>query len=189
MRKKGMRNHGWHKKKRKRGRPTSDSGSSSNIGWMADTSSLCLDYKRKKEKRKRKRKIKKKRDKKKWISQQVYGIRRRKGLYKNNEEKVKLEITYSSFSSGGCRRGTCLPFAALGPIRRRSISKWPWSSRLRLAYNRVLATMGMGWRRRRALKNYITYGRKTTLKRHNVSTGLRRVIPSLGRLRLGRPRC
>ena len=64
---------------------------------------------------------KKKEDKKKGMSQQVYGVSRRKALYKNNENEVKLKITYSPLNSGGCRRRRCLPLAALGPTRRRSI--------------------------------------------------------------------
>ena len=116
-----MRNHGLCKKKRKRWRHTSDSGSSRNIGQVADTSFLCLNCKKE------------------------------KALYKNSEEKVKLEITYSPLSSGGCRRGRCLPLATSGPARRRSISKWPQSSRLRLAYSRALTGTGTGRRRRRAL--------------------------------------
>ena len=40
------------KKKRKEGRRhTSNSGLSSNIGWVVDVSSLCLGYKRKENRR------------------------------------------------------------------------------------------------------------------------------------------
>ena len=42
------------------------------------------------------------------MSGQVYGVSRRKALYKNNEDEVKLEITYSPLSSGGCRRRSVL---------------------------------------------------------------------------------
>ena len=94
---------------------------------------------------------KKKEDKKKGISQQVYVVSRRKALYKNNEDEVKLEITYFPLNSGGCRRRRCLPFAASGSARRRSISKWSRSSRPRLAYSKAFVRTGMSRRRMRAL--------------------------------------
>ena len=94
---------------------------------------------------------KKRENRKKGMSQQVYGVSRRKALYKNNEDEVKLEITYSPLSSGGCKRRGCLPLAASSPARRRSISRWPQSSRPRLACSRALAGMGTSRRGRRAL--------------------------------------
>ena len=62
-------------------------------------------------------------EKKKGMSQQVYGVNYRKVLYKNNKDEVKLEIIYTPLSSGGCRRRRCLPLVASGPAKRRSISR------------------------------------------------------------------
>ena len=73
----------------------------------------------------------------------------------------------------------------MGPVGRGSIYGWPWSSRLVLACSRALVGMSTSRRRRRALKDYITHGRKAALIGNNVGTSLERVITSLGRLRLG----
>ena len=72
----------------------------------------------------------------------------------------------------------------------RSICGWPWGSRLGLVYNRALVGTSTSRRggARRTLKDYITYTRKATLIRKNIGTSLERVITSLGRLKLGRPR-
>ena len=103
---------------------------------------------------------------------------------KKKNEEARLEITYSPLSSGKRRWWRCLPLTALGPVGRGSICGWPWSSRLVLACNRALVGMSTSRRRRRALKDYITHGRKAALIGNNVGTSLERVITSLGRLRL-----
>ena len=121
------------RRKGKRGRHTSNSGLSSNIGRVIDLS-LCLDC-----------------QKKKGNESTRIGVSRKKTLYKNDEDEEKLEIRYFPLSSGGCRRRRCLPLAASGSARRRSISRWPQSSRHRLACSRASVGTGTSRRRRRAL--------------------------------------
>ena len=93
---------------------------------------------------------KKTKDNKKGMSQQVYGVSRRKSLNKNNEDKVKLEIAYSLFDSGACRRKRCLPFAASSPARW-SISKGSQSIGPGLSSSRAPVGTGASRRRRRIL--------------------------------------
>ena len=63
-----------------------------------------------------------------------------------------------------------------------------WSRRLGFACSRVPARAGTSRREKKTLKNYITDERKTTLAGNDVRASLRRIIPFLGRLRLGGPR-
>ena len=112
------------------------------------------------------------------------------------KKRQSLEIIYSPLGSCRWSQWRYFSLAAVGLARRRSIHGWPWSGRLRLACSRAPVGKGTsrGWRRtlkdyrRKTLEDYVTNKRKATLIGNDVRTSLRRISPSLGRLRLSRPR-
>ena len=105
---------------------TSDSGSSSNMGRVADD---CKKKKKKKDKVGEEE------------STSIQVLTTRKPKYICIKDKVDLKITYFPLSDRHRRRG-CLPLTTPCLAGRRSTCGWPWSSRLRLADSRACTRAG-----------------------------------------------